>query len=352
MKLAFGLYTHMLNDEDYAFSRQAGATHIVAHLTDYFYKGDGRNDQPVGDINGWGHVRPEPVWSTDYLRSLKRDMARHDLELAALENISPAFWHDVLLDGPNRCEHIENVKRLIRNMGAVGIGILGYNFSLAGVAGRTTGPYARGGAVSVGLEGVSEHLETPIPAGMVWNMIYDQDMAGVLETVSREDLWKRYSDFLNEILPVAEAAGVELAAHPDDPPLPDVRKQPRLIYQHEHYDTLLSLNSSPNNRLEFCLGTLAEMTGGSVYDAVDHFTSLDRVAYIHFRNIRGKVPDYKESFIDDGDVDMPRVMRILKKNNFQGLIIPDHAPRMSCAAPWHSGMAYAMGYIKALMQSV
>lgn len=351
MKLAFGLYTHMLNDKDYAFARQAGATHIVAHLTDYFYKGDSGNDQPVGDINGWGHVRKEPVWSVEYLSSLKKDMAAHGLELAALENISPAFWHDVLLDGPERAEHIDNVKRLIRNMGAVGIGILGYNFSLAGVAGRTTGPYARGGAVSVGLEGYSEHLDTPIPAGMVWNMIYDPEMKGTLETVTRELLWQRYSDFLSEILPTAEAEGIVLAAHPDDPPLPEVRKQPRLIYQPQHYDTLLELNNSPNNQLEFCLGSLAEMTEGDVYDAVDHFTSMNKVAYIHFRNIRGKVPDYKESFIDDGDIDMPRVMKILKKNRFQGMLIPDHAPQMSSDAPWHGGMAYAMGYMKALMQT-
>ena len=66
--------------------------------------------------------------------------------------------------------------------------------------------------------------------------------------------------------------------------------------------------------------------------------------------MRGKVPHYKETFIDDGDVDILRVLRILKQTGFQGVIIPDHAPQMTCAAPWHAGMAYALGYIRSALQ--
>jgi mannonate dehydratase len=73
---------------------------------------------------------------------------------------------------------------------------------------------------------------------------------------------------------------------------------------------------------------------------------------VHFRNVTGKVPTYKETFIDDGDVDMHRVLAILKRNNFDGVLIPDHTPQMSCAAPWHAGMAFAMGYMKSAMKSV
>jgi mannonate dehydratase len=34
------------------------------------------------------------------------------------------------------------------------------------------------------------------------------------------------------------------------------------------------------------------------------------------------------------------------------VLIPDHTPAMACAAPWHAGMAYAMGYMKAAMKSL
>ena len=73
---------------------------------------------------------------------------------------------------------------------------------------------------------------------------------------------------------------------------------------------------------------------------------------MHFRNVRGKVPFYRETFIDEGEIDMHRILQILKRNNFEGVLIPDHTPQMSCAAPWHAGMAFAMGYIKAQMAAV
>ena len=63
-----------------------------------------------------------------------------------------------------------------------------------------------------------------------------------------------------------------------------------------------------------------------------------------------KVPNYRETFIDDGDVDMIRVLQILKQNGYHGVLIPDHTPQMSCGAPWHAGMAYAMGYVRAALQ--
>ena len=73
---------------------------------------------------------------------------------------------------------------------------------------------------------------------------------------------------------------------------------------------------------------------------------------MHLRNVHGKVPSYRETFIDDGDVDILRVLRILKQNGFKGVIIPDHAPQMACAAPWHAGMAYALGYLRAGLQAL
>jgi mannonate dehydratase len=169
---------------------------------------------------------------------------------------------------------------------------------------------------------------------------------------SPEQLWQRLKDFLDALLPVAEEAGVTLAAHPDDPPMPTIRGQPRLVFQPRLYQRLLDLRPSPRNALEFCVGTLAEMTEGDIYDVVDTYSRQGKLAYVHLRNVRGKVPFYKETFIDEGDVDVLRVLRILKQNGFTGVVIPDHAPQMACAAPWHAGMAYALGYLRAAMQAV
>ncbi len=65
--------------------------------------------------------------------------------------------------------------------------------------------------------------------------------------------------------------------------------------------------------------------------------------------MRGKVPYYDEMFVDDGDIDMARVMHILYKNGFDGVIIPDHTPAMSCAAPWHAGKAHALGWMRGVL---
>ena len=353
MKLGLGLYRHMLTRENFQFARQAGATHLVAHLVDYF-RGSGaknRDDQPTGTDRGWGLAGdPDTLWSLEELTTLRRDVEAAGLKLEAIENFDPAHWYDVLLDGPQRPQHIENVKTILRRLGEAGIPTMGYNFSLAGVAGRTTGNYARGEAPSVGMEGP---YDLPMPLGMAWNMVVDPDAPpGVLAPVAPEELWRRLERFLAEILPVAEAAGVKLAAHPDDPPMPTIRGQPRLVYQPRLYQKLLDLHPSPANTLEFCIGSLAEMTEGDIYDVVDHYSRQQRLGYVHFRNITGKVPTYKETFIDDGDVDMLRVLEILKRNRYDGVLIPDHTPAMACAAPWHAGMAYAMGFMRAAMKSL
>jgi mannonate dehydratase len=351
MKLGLGLYRHQLNAEHYAFAKQAGCTHIVAHLVDYFRssRSNQPGDQPVGDDTGWGLAGdPNRLWSYEELAALRHDIHAAGLELAAIENFDPAHWHDVLLDGPKKAQQLENLKTLIRNVGRAGIPILGYNFSIAGVAGRVKGPFARGGAEAVGMDGP---FDKPMPRGMVWNMIYDPHAPpGATPSATSEQLWQRLKDFLDAVLPVAEEAGVTLAAHPDDPPTPSLRGQPRLVYQPALYQKLLDLHPSPRNALEFCVGTIAEMTEGDVYGAVDTYSRQGKLAYVHLRNVRGKVPWYRETFIDEGDVDVLRVLRILRRNGFNGVIIPDHAPQMTCAAPWHAGMAFALGYLRAGLQ--
>ena len=351
MKVGFGLYRHKLDDAHFAFARQCGATHIVVHMCDYFRGHDAtfRLDQPVGDGSGWG-IADGRIWSVEELVALREAMARHGLTFFAIENFDPGQWCDILFDGPRRDEQMAQVQQLIRNVGAAGIGVFGYNFSLAGVAGRVTANRARGGASSVGLDGRNPVTESPLPNSMAWNMVVDAGAQGVREAVSREALWARLRWFLERILPVAEEAGVVMAAHPDDPPLDVVRGQPRLVFQPHLYQTLLDARPSPSNGLEFCLGTIAEMSDGDVYDTVRQHAEQGSIAYMHLRNVRGRVPHYHETFIDEGDVDVARVVRILRDAKFEGVLVPDHAPQMTCDAPWHAGMAFAMGYINALVR--
>ena len=153
MKLGLGLYRHMLTPDQFRFARQIGATHIVAHLVDYFKGGAHatRDNQPTGAGGGWGLAGdPNVLWTVEELTALRRNVEAAGLKLEAIENFDPAHWHDVLLDGPKKRAQLDNVKTIIRSLGAAGIPVMGYNFSLAGVCGRSNGPYARGGAPSPG----------------------------------------------------------------------------------------------------------------------------------------------------------------------------------------------------------
>lgn len=354
MKLGLGLYRHMLTKENYRFAKQAGCTHIIAHLVDYF-PNMSKNGIPATDSSqNWGVTAGnQEDWSYEALMKLKAEINEEGLELYAIENFDPAHWHDILLNGPRRQEQIELLKSFVRNVGRAGIPVIGYNFSLAGVWGHTKGEFARGGAVSVGITPSKAMDQTPISLGQVWNMTYDPDAPeGTMPQITTQELWERFAYFLKELIPVAEKSGVRLAAHPDDPPVPTLRGTPRLVYQPQLFQKLLDIVPSHSNALDFCMGTVQEMTDGDLYETIDLYTRQQKICYVHFRNVIGKVPEYREVFVDEGDIDMIKALRIYKQNNFDGVFIPDHTPQMSCNTPWHAGMAYALGYMKAALSIV
>ena len=267
MKLGLGLYRGLLSDDNFKFAKQAGVTHLVVHLVDYF-----KGKDPVltsGSPNmGWGLTQNQDrPWTEDDLRAIKRNIEANGLVWEAIENFDPAHWHDILLDGPKKREQMEALKRTIQVIGRVGIPIMGYNFSLAGVWGWTKGPWGRGGAKALVYDESKIDPQTPMPNGMVWNMVYDPDAPeGTVPRVDTEEIWQRYEWFLKQIIPVAEESGVTMALHPDDPPADMLRRTARLVNQPGKYQRVLDIVPSKANALEFCLGSLQEMREGNVIE--------------------------------------------------------------------------------------
>jgi len=222
MKLGLGLYKSLLNESNFQFARQAGATHIVAQLVDYVKGSDPSLTKNF--LNGWGETRNQnKLWTFEELNALRKQVESHGLKLEAIENFDPSHWYDVLLDGPQKEKQLEGLKFILRNMGKAGIPIMGYYFSLAGVWGWTSGPQGRGNAQSVVFDQSKINTDQPIPKGMVWNMRYEDESDDVLPPVSRKEMWERLTYFLKKLLPIAEENNVKLVAHPDDPPLPEMR---------------------------------------------------------------------------------------------------------------------------------
>ena len=61
------------------------------------------------------------------------------------------------------------------------------------------------------------------------------------------------------------------------------------------------------------MGSIQEMTDGNIYDALEQYSSQGKIGYAHVRNVRGKVPDYTEVFVDDGDIKYKKNIGDFKK---------------------------------------
>jgi mannonate dehydratase len=92
--------------------------------------------------------------------------------------------------------------------------------------------------------------------------------------------------------------------------------------------------------------------GVDVSEVIRRFGAEKKLCYVHFRNVRGAVPKFDEVFVDEGDTDMVAAMRAYHEVGFDGVLIPDHTPTLTCPGPWHAGMAFAVGYMRAIMQTL
>jgi len=120
------------------------------------------------------------------------------------------------------------------------------------------------------------------------------------------------------------------------------------------FKKMIEMFPSDNLGINFCQGTFTEMVGSKkIYEIIRYFGEKEKIFYVHFRNVKGSIPKYDEEFLDEGDVDMVRALKIYKDVGFKGIIVTDHTPLVTMSkSPWHTGMAYATGYIRATMQSL
>lgn len=353
MRVGLTFSGDMISADGAQFAQQLGVQDAVVHLTRYAGGAD-TSAFMAGQEAGppTGNCIDHKLWTEEDFRDLINMLGEYGVRLTALENFSPNFWSDILLDGPKKLEQMENLKQLVKAAGRAGVPVIGYNFSIAGVWGWQRLPVGRGGALAPVFDMSTFDHQKPLADGVAWNMQVREPVPGAApHTVDSKEIWQRLEWFLKELLPIAEEAGVKLACHPDDPPADMLRGTARTINSPEKYDRLLGLVDSQANMLEFCVGSLQEMPGCDVYETTQRFAEMGKIAYVHFRNVRGRVPHYQETFIDDGDIDMAELVRILRDADYEGVLVPDHVPDTNCAAPWHVGHGYTVGYMKALIEN-
>jgi len=285
-----------------------------------------------------GGVEDKP-WSYTSLLRLKNSYAGAGLELAVLESRPP--MEQIKLALPGRDAQLEAVCDLIRNMGKVGIPVWCYEWMPIFNWMRTSlDTPARGGALATAFDYAAVAAEPPTEYG----------------TVTEDQLWANLEYFLQRVVPVAEAAGVKLAMHPDDPPLSGIRGLGRIMRSVENFQRLIDLAPSPNNGVTLCQGNFTLMTP-DVPSVIRSFGRQYKIFFVHLRDVRGVPSKFVETFHDEGQTDMLACMRAYAEIGFEGVLRPDHVPTMegdSNADPAYSsiGRLFAIGYIKGLREAV
>lgn len=329
----------ILNESNLKFAKQIGADSIVAWM-------------PLPYKEGY--------WSFEDLLNLRKFVESYGLSFEAIENLPPLHYDRVLFGLDGRDEQIENVKKTIRNMGKAGISCLGYSFSILGYwghysKGENGGGRGDSGIIRFDYEKVEKN--SFVNYGELWGNWKTSyyDSSRYLGEIKKEQMWERLVYFLERIIPVAEEAKVRLCIHPADPPAPSLLGIENIMNTFEDFKKLVEMFPGQYHGLEFCQGTFSEMQdiGKDVIRLIHYFGSKNKIFYVHFRNVKGTFPKYEEVFIDEGDISMVDALKAYKEVGFNGVLIPDHVPIInSVLQPWHTGMAYAIGYIRAAMQAL
>lgn len=301
-------------------------------------------------------------WEYEDLLALRQRCEQFGLRLEAIENLPTSFYQRCLLGLDGRDAEIAHVQATIQNLGRAGIGVLGFHFMPGSVWRTALDAPGRGGAqVSAFDYDIAidpAHADTIFIAQRDQRVIENESFVRTPQTadVRLDDttLWDNFAYFLHAVLPVAEAAGVRLALHPDDPPVPSLGGVARIFRSVAALDRAVSLAASPAFGIELCLGTVSEMGGeAAVLEAIETLGRAGKIVYVHFRDVRGSVPRFQEAFLGEGNFDPLTVMRALKRVNFTGFILDDHVPRMTGDSHYaHRGRAHAIGYLQALIATV
>lgn len=282
--------------------------------------------------------------SYDYYASRRKLFENAGLTIYGFGNRDVHNQDAIVLNLPNRDAKVEQYKQHLRDLGKAGIPYTTYAHMANGIW-STEREETRGGASARGFD-----LEKADKGH--WSGVYYTTPLSHGRRYSQEELWENYTHFIQETAPVAEEAGVKIGFHPDDPPGPELGGIPRCIFSsYDGYARALQIADSPNVGICFCVGCWLEggpQMGKDTLESIRAFGGQNKIFKVHFRNVHAPMPHFVETFIDDGYMDMYKVMKTLVDIRFDGVVIPDHIPTMLNDP--RLGAAYTIGYMKALIQ--
>ncbi|MCB0186929.1 MAG: mannonate dehydratase [Caldilineaceae bacterium] len=293
--------------------------------------------RPLVPVAQRGPAGAPLLWNEEELRRIITQVERFGLQPVQADL---PLSGNIVLGRTGRDADLAIVKANIALAGKLGLQTLTYNFTALRASegyGARLGA-GRGGADLRDFDNTRIADLPPLPT------VGEQPLAA---------MWERIADFLWAVIPVAEAAEVRLAVHPNDPPVPIYRGVAQPLADLAGLQQLVNLVDSSANCIFFDTGVTTEM-GEDVVAVIRSFGERKRIGAVHFRNVCVTTPSYQylETFQDEGDCNMAAAMRALHEVGYVGLLEPDHTPGIDGdTADTRIGWAFAIGQMIALRQA-
>jgi mannonate dehydratase len=291
---------------------------------------------------------PKIPWTEERLRTIMDRFKKNGLTVI---NMMIGGHPSTIYGREGRDEEIKNIQDSLVAAGKAGLPVVEYNFYADRLMEGYYEKKARGGA------GWTSFDYEPVK-----NLPAKREIGAH----TADELWNNLTYFLKAVIPVAEKAGVRMALHPNDPPIPISHGSAQIMATLKDWKRLISIVDSPSNGITFDCGVTREM-GEDPVEVCKYFRQRDRINHVHYRNVIVDQPyvKYSEVFIDEGQVNMFEVMKELITSNYNHGLYPEHPRALDYdkehpggirnqypGGGGYAGETYNIGFAKAMMLAV